>query len=227
MFEIWCLDFGAYFVICGGVRGRPRYLIICVLSYFLKVHIKDMYKRIFIPYEIEKFCELKIGQKVLINGIIYTARDQAHKRIVESIKKEGSKYKIGDFFKLKNQLIYYTGPTPCSPGEIIGSAGPTTSYRMDAFTPLLLRYGLKGMIGKGERSLKVRRAIKKYKAIYFIAYGGCGALYSKCIKRKKLVAYPELECEAIYRLDVKDFPAIVGIDTEGNDFYETIRVGGC
>ena len=181
--------------------------------------------KIFIPSDIEKFYKLKVGQKVLINGVIYTARDQAHKRITENINKKGLKRKVRNCFDFKNQVIYYTGATPAKPGMIIGSAGPTTSYRMDSFTPLLLKYGLKGMIGKGERSVVVREAIKKHKAIYFIAYGGCGALYSNCITRRELVAYPDLGCEAVYKLEVESFPVIVGIDTKGNDLYEIIRKG--
>ncbi|MCK4533082.1 fumarate hydratase C-terminal domain-containing protein [bacterium] len=181
--------------------------------------------KIYLPFDTEKFCKLKVGQKVLINGIIYTARDQAHKRIIDRIKKAGLKGKTKDFFDFRNQVIYYTGATPARPGRIIGSAGPTTSYRMDAFTPLLLKYGLKGMIGKGERSVAVREEIKKHRAIYFIAYGGCGALYSKCIIKKESVAYFDLGCEAIYRLNVENFPVIVGIDTKGNDLYEINRKG--
>ncbi len=181
--------------------------------------------KIYLPFDTEKFCKLKVGQKILINGILYTARDQAHKRIVDGIKKVGLKGKTKDFFDFRNQVIYYTGATPAKPGRIIGSVGPTTSYRMDAFTPLLLKYGLKGMIGKGERSVAVREEIKKHRAIYFIAYGGCGALYSKCIIKKELVAYSDLGCEAVYRLEVENFPVIVGIDTKGNDLYEINRKG--
>jgi fumarate hydratase subunit beta len=122
-------------------------------------------------------------------------------------------------FDLKGQIIYYCGPTPPPKGKIIGSCGPTTSSRMDDFTPALLEAGLKGMIGKGSRSPRVIRAIKKHRAVYFLAYAGCGALLSKYIKGKKLVAYPELGPEAIYRLEVKDFPLIVAVDSKGRNIY--------
>ena len=123
-------------------------------------------------------------------------------------------------FDLKDQIIYYTGPTPAPPGKIIGSCGPTTSYRMDSYTPTLLRLGLKGMIGKGDRSQEVIAAIKKYQAIYFIAFGGCGALYSQFVKKTDLIAYPDLGCEAILKLEVIDFPLIVGIDSRGDNLYK-------
>jgi fumarate hydratase subunit beta len=158
---------------------------------------------------------LKAGDRVNYTGIIYTARDQAHKRLTEAIKK-GRKLPIA----LRGQIIYYCGPTPPLKGGIIGSCGPTTSLRMDEFTPALLKAGLKGMIGKGRRSEKVRKAIKKYKAFYFLTYAGCGALLAKYVKRAKAVAYKDLGPEAIYRLEVKDFPLVVCIDSQGRSLYK-------
>lgn len=151
----------------------------------------------------------------MLNGIIYTARDQAHKKLCDLIKR---KRKLP--FDLRNQVIYYSGPTPEPPGKIIGSCGPTTSARMDRFTIPLLKIGLKGMIGKGKRSPEIASAIREYKAIYFLAPSGAGAYLSKFVKKKELVAWPELGTEAIYRLEVEDFPLIVGIDTKGSDVYD-------
>lgn len=157
---------------------------------------------------------LKKGEMVFFSGTIYTARDQTHKRLVEAIKK-GKRLPID----LKDAVIYYCGPTKTPKGKIIGSCGPTTSARMDEFTPMLLKAGLKGMIGKGRRSKEVIAAIKKYKAVYFLTYAGCGALLSKYVKKAKAVAYKDLGPEAIYKLEVRDFPLIVGIDTLGKDIY--------
>jgi len=159
--------------------------------------------------------KLKIGQKVLISGVIYTARDAAHKRLVELIKK-GERFP----FDIKNNIIYYVGPTPSKPGMAIGSAGPTTSYRMDSYAPILIAQGLKGMIGKGARGHEVIEAMKKYKAAYFAATGGAGALISKTIKKSDIVAYEDLGPEAIRRLEVENFPVIVVNDIYGNDLYE-------
>jgi len=158
--------------------------------------------------------KIKSGNEFSLSGIIYTARDQAHKRLVEALRK-GGKLPID----IKSAIIYYCGPTKTPRGKIIGSCGPTTSSRMDEFTPLLLKAGLKGMIGKGARSEEVRGAIKKYKAVYFLTYAGCAALLSRYVKSKELVAYKDLGPEAIYKLEVKDFPLIVGIDSYGNDIY--------
>ncbi|MCM8770602.1 MAG: FumA C-terminus/TtdB family hydratase beta subunit [Candidatus Omnitrophica bacterium] len=169
-------------------------------------------KRIFLPLSKEIIKNLKAAEELLLNGIIYTARDQAHKRLVEAIKKR-KKLPID----LKNQVIYYCGPTPTPKGRVIGSCGPTTAARLDKFTPDLLKAGVRGMIGKGRRSDKVKAAIKKYKAVYFLAPAGLGALLSTKVKSKELVAYPELGPEAIYRLKVRDFPVIVGIDAKGKD----------
>ncbi len=156
----------------------------------------------------------KTGDEILLSGAIYTARDQAHKRLVDTIKK-GKKLPI----ELKGRIIYYCGPTKTPKGKIIGACGPTTSARMDSFTPLLLKAGLKGMIGKGDRAPEIAQAIKKYKAIYFLTYAGCGALLSKHIKAAKPVAYKDLGPEAIYKLEVKDFPLIVAIDSKGRNIY--------
>ncbi|MCL0106969.1 Fe-S-containing hydro-lyase [Thermodesulfovibrionales bacterium] len=158
---------------------------------------------------------LRAGQQVLISGDIYTGRDAAHKRLVELIQ---NKQPLPVDFN--GQIIYYVGPTPARPGQIIGAAGPTTAGRMDVYTPQLLEYGLKGMIGKGKRSPEVIKAIQQHQAVYFAAIGGAAALISKCIKAAEIVAYPELGPEAIYRLTVADFPAIVINDTFGNDFYD-------
>ena len=162
--------------------------------------------------EIER---LNVGKEVLLSGVIYTARDQAHKRLVEAINK-GKKTPID----LKGQVIYYCGPTRAPRGKIIGSSGPTTSSRMDEFTPALLKAGLVAMIGKGGRSPEVAKAIKKYKTVYFLTYAGCGALLSKYIKNAKPIVYKDLGPEAIYKLEVRDFPLIVGIDTKGRSIYD-------
>jgi fumarate hydratase subunit beta len=159
--------------------------------------------------------KLKTGDKVLINGIIYTARDAAHKRIVEAIDSGGELP-----FDLNGQIIYYAGPSPARPGSVIGSCGPTTSSRMDAYTPKLLQHGLKGMIGKGKRSKEVKEAIMTYKCVYFAAVGGVAALLSKTIVESEIIAYPDLEPESVRRLVVKDFPVIVAIDIFGKDIYE-------
>ncbi len=158
--------------------------------------------------------KLKVGDKVSISGVIYTARDAAHKRLVELLDR-GEELP----FDLRGQIIYYVGPTPAKPGMPIGSAGPTTSYRMDAYAPRLIEAGLKGMIGKGSRSKEVVDAMMKYKAVYFAAVGGAAALIAKRIKSKELVAYGDLGPEAIFRLEVEDFPVIVANDVEGNDLY--------
>lgn len=158
--------------------------------------------------------KLKAGDRVLFTGVIYTARDMAHKYMVEGHQK-GEQLP----FEIKGQILYYTGPTPASPGRPIGSAGPTTSYRMDKYTPYLLDLGLKGMIGKGPRGQEVLDAIKKHKAIYFAAIGGAGALISKAIRKAEPIAYPELGTEAVMRLEVQDFPAVVVNDVFGGDLY--------
>ncbi len=172
-------------------------------------------KRIYIPFRKETIRNLQVGDRVLLTGIIYTARDQAHKRLIEAINKN-KKIPI-DF---KGAVIYYCGPTPAARGKIIGSSGPTTSSRMDEFTPPLLKKGVLAMIGKGRRSSQAIQAIKRYQAVYFLTYAGCGALLSKYVKKNEPVAYQDLGPEAIYKLEVRDFPLIVGIDTKGRSIYD-------
>lgn len=158
--------------------------------------------------------KLKAGDKVSITGVLYTARDAAHKRLVELLDKGGSLP-----FDIKGQIIYYVGPTPAKPGMVIGSAGPTTSGRMDAYTPKLLSLGLKGMIGKGARSNEVLEAMKRHRAVYFAAVGGAAALIAKSIKKAEVIAYDDLGTEAVRRLEVVDFPAIVVNDASGGDLF--------
>ncbi len=175
-------------------------------------------RKITTPLDMDTVCSLKIGEKVAISGILYSARDAAHKRLVELIE-NGKELP----FKLEGQVIYYVGPTPAKPGYAVGSAGPTTSSRMDPYAPILIARGLKGMIGKGPRAKEVIEAMKKYGAVYFAAVGGAGALISKSIVSAEVIAYPELGAEAIRRMEVKDFPAIVAIDAAGNDLFEVGR----
>ena len=177
-----------------------------------------MEKRITTPLTIEKTRDLHCGDNVLISGVIYTGRDAAHKRLCELLA-EGKELPID----VTDAIIYYVGPAPAQPGQVIGSAGPTTSYRMDAYAPDLLNIGLKGMIGKGKRSAEVVDAMKKNGAVYFGAIGGAGALLAKCIKKAEVVAYDDLGAEAIRRLEVEDLPAVVIIDSEGNNLYEQGR----
>lgn len=159
---------------------------------------------------------LETGDMVYISGTIYTARDAAHKRLYEAIQ---AHQEIP--VELKDNIIYYLGPSPAREGQVIGSAGPTTSSRMDKYTPLMLEYGLKGMIGKGKRSEQVIASMVKNKAVYFAAIGGAGALLSKCIKKAEVIAYEDLGTEAIRKLEVEKLPAIVVIDSKGNNLYET------
>ncbi len=166
------------------------------------------------PLSDEDAERLKIGDQVLINGIIYTGRDAAHKRLSDLLK-EGKNLP----FDVKGQIIYYVGPTPAKPGQAFGSAGPTTSYRMDAYAPSLMERGLKGMIGKGMRSDAVKEAMKKCKAVYFAATGGAGALLAKRVKKAVVVAYEDLGPEAIRKLEVENLPVIVVNDVRGNDLY--------
>jgi fumarate hydratase subunit beta len=158
---------------------------------------------------------LKIGDRVLITGAIYTGRDAAHKRLIDLIQ-AGKPLPL----ELQGQIIYYVGPSPAKPGRAVGAAGPTTSYRMDAYAPELIRLGLKGMIGKGARDQAVRDAMEEYKAVYFAAIGGAGALMAQTIKDAEIVAYEDLGPEAIRRLEVEEFPVIVVNDVRGNDLYE-------
>ena len=166
------------------------------------------------PLTDEDVEKLGIGDRVLINGTIFTGRDAAHKRLLDLLK--GGKTLP---FDIKGQIIYYVGPTPAKPGQVFGSAGPTTSYRMDTYAPSLIQRGLKGMIGKGMRSDAVKEAMKKYKAVYFAATGGAGALLAKRVKKAEIVAYEDLGPEAIRRLVVDDLPVIVVNDVRGNDLY--------
>ena len=174
--------------------------------------------RITAPLNRETVRTLKAGDSCLISGVIYTARDAAHKRLCE-LAAEGKELPLD----VKDAIIYFVGPTPAKPGQAIGSAGPTTSYRMDAYSPALIAAGQTGMIGKGKRGPEVVAAMKEHGAVYFGAIGGCGALLSKCIKKAEIVAYEDLGAEAIRRLEVEDFPAIVIIDSEGNNLYESGR----
>lgn len=175
-----------------------------------------MEKKIQAPLKKEELVSLQAGDYVYITGTIYSARDAAHKRMYEAML-EGKEIP----FDLKDNIIYYLGPTPAKKGQVIGSAGPTTSSRMDKYTPLLLDNGLNGMIGKGKRSKEVIDSIVKNKAVYFAAVGGAGALLSKCIKKSEVIAYDDLGTEAIRKMEVEDFPVIVVIDSEGNNLYET------
>ena len=173
----------------------------------------DSLKRVHAPLDKKTIDSLKAGDEVLLTGVIYTARDQAHLRMTELMKK-GEELPLD----LNGQIIYYCGPTP--PGKrIIGSCGPTTSGRMDPFTPMLLEAGLKGMIGKGRRSIPVIKAIKRFQAVYFIAPAGAGAYLAGKVRSCSLVAFEDLAAEAIYRLEVEDFPLIVGIDSKGRNLY--------
>lgn len=170
------------------------------------------------PLTREDVKKLKAGDSCLISGVIYTARDAAHKRLCELVA-EGKELPL----EIKDSVIYFVGPTPAKPGQAIGSAGPTTSYRMDAYSPILIREGQTGMIGKGKRGPEVIEAMKDHGAVYFGAIGGCGALLSKCIKKAEIIAYEDLGAEAIRRIEVEDFPVTVIIDSEGNNLYESGR----
>ncbi|GAB6085861.1 Fe-S-containing hydro-lyase [Alkaliphilus crotonatoxidans] len=174
-----------------------------------------MSKRITMPLTREKIEDLKAGDSVLLTGTIYTARDAAHKRLVELLE-AGKELP----FDIEGQGIYYVGPTPAKEGQPIGSAGPTTSYRMDAYTPQLLEKGLKAMIGKGMRNEEVIEAMKKHGAVYFGAIGGAAALTAKCVKSAEVIAYEDLGAEAIRRLYVEDLPLVVVIDAKGNNYYK-------
>ncbi|MCX5813335.1 MAG: Fe-S-containing hydro-lyase [Proteobacteria bacterium] len=172
-------------------------------------------KRIITPLTEDVIEQLKAGEKVFLNGYIYTARDAAHKRFIESLNK-GENLPV----EIKDQVIYYCGPSPASPGKVIGACGPTTSSRMDAYAPTLISMGLKGMIGKGKRSQPVKDAMRRYKSIYFGVTGGAGALLSKCVVSSEVIAYEELGPEAVRKLEVKDLPLFVINDIYGNDLYD-------
>ena len=174
--------------------------------------------RITAPMTREAAKQLRSGDSCLISGVIYTARDAAHKRLC-ALAAEGKPLPL----EIRDAMIYFVGPTPPKPGQVIGSAGPTTSYRMDAYSPTLIALGQTGMIGKGKRGPEVVEAMKDHGAVYFGAIGGCGALLGKCVKKSEIIAYEDLGAEAIRRLEVEDFPAIVVIDSLGNNLYETGR----
>ena len=177
-----------------------------------------MDKYICTPITEEVTEQLKAGDYVYLSGTIYTARDAAHKRMIEALEnKEALPIEI------KDATIYYMGPSPAKEGQVIGSAGPTTAGRMDKYAPTLLDLGEKAMIGKGKRSKEVIEAIKRNKAVYFAAVGGAGALISKCIKKSEIICYEDLGAEAIRKLEVENFPMAVVIDAEGNDLYEMVK----
>lgn len=189
-----------------------------------------MSKNITVPFDGEQIKELKAGDYVYLTGTIYSARDAAHKRMYDAVTADEEAGSAGGAelhekgilpFDLTNNVIYYLGPTPARKGQVIGSAGPTTSSRMDKYTPLLLSKGLGGMIGKGKRSREVIDAIVENGAVYFAAVGGAGALLSKCIKKSEVIAYDDLGTEAIRKMRVEKFPCVVVIDAEGNNLYET------
>lgn len=159
--------------------------------------------------------QLKVGDEVLISGTIYTARDAAHKLLIEAIENNQPLP-----FDIKDQVVYYVGPTPAKPNQTIGSCGPTSAYRMDKYSPYLMEKGLKVMIGKGDRSIEFNDEVAKYQGLYLLAIGGIGAKLSQCVIENELIAYPELQSEAIRKLKVKDFPAIVAIDYQGNSIFK-------
>ncbi len=171
-----------------------------------------------LPLTKEKAASLHCGDAVYLSGVLYTARDAAHQRLIALLEQGGTPP-----FPLEDAVIYYTGPTPAQPGQVIGSAGPTTSYRMDAYSPTLIRRGQRGMIGKGKRSPAVIQAMQEYGAVYFGAIGGAGALLATRIKQAKVIAFEDLGPEAIHRLVVEDFPVTVVIDSQGNSLYEVGR----
>jgi fumarate hydratase subunit beta len=177
--------------------------------------LDDFMKKIITPLTDEVVRALKAGDEVAISGVVYTARDAAHKRLCELIEQDKELP-----IPLQGSVIYFVGPTPAPPGKVIGSAGPTTSSRMDNFSPILLKAGLKGMIGKGYRGEAVRESLKKYYAVHFAALGGAGALLSQYIISAQIVAYEDLGTEAIRKLELKDFPAIVAYDSFGNTVFK-------
>ncbi len=175
-------------------------------------------KRIQLPLTVEDLAQLQAGESILLNGPLLTGRDAAHKRLYAAVQ-AGKELPV----TIKGETIYYVGPCPTKPGRVIGSAGPTTSSRMDSYTPTLLKEGLRGMVGKGQRSPEVIEAMKTYGAVYLAALGGAGALIANSIIQAEVIAYPDLGPEAIYRMVVEDIPVIVAIDSRGNDLYRTGR----
>jgi len=180
----------------------------------------EQMREILLPLTAEVLGELRAGDMISLTGTLYTGRDQTHRRLC-ALLDEGRDLPVD----LNGQLLYYVGPTPARPGQAVGSAGPTTSYRMDAYTPRLLELGLKGTMGKGPRSAEVRAALEKHGAIYLASIGGAGALLSKCITKSELVAFENAGPEALFRFEVEKFPAVVINDVQGNDYYEIIREG--
>ena len=178
----------------------------------------DNLKPVTIPFEAGVLETLKAGDLISLTGFLFTGRDQTHRRLV-ALLDEGKELPVD----LKGQLLYYVGPSPARPGQVIGAAGPTTSYRMDAYTPRLLELGMKGTLGKGSRTMNVRQAMKKHGAIYLATVGGAGALLSKSIVKSDLVAFEDAGPEALFRFEVENFPAVVINDLEGNDFYEMVK----
>ena len=178
----------------------------------------DNLKPVTIPFEAGVLETLKAGDLISLTGVLFTGRDQTHRRLV-ALLDEGKELPVD----LKGQLLYYVGPSPARPGQVIGAAGPTTSYRMDAYTPRLLELGMKGTLGKGSRTMDVRQAMKKHGAIYLATVGGAGALLSKSIVKSDLVAFEDAGPEALFRFEVENFPAVVINDLEGNDFYEMVK----
>ncbi len=177
-----------------------------------------MTKRVTLPLDGKTIADIKAGDNLLLSGVLYVARDAAHKKIAEALERDEPLP-----FDIRGQTIYYMGPSPSPPGRVIGSAGPTTSARMDAYTPRLIAAGLKGTIGKGARSREVKEALKKHKAVYMAAVGGVGALLSKSIIKSEVIAYPELGPEAVLKIEVRDFPVTVINDVHGGDLYEEGR----
>ncbi|MDX2433631.1 MAG: FumA C-terminus/TtdB family hydratase beta subunit [Desulfobacterales bacterium] len=174
-------------------------------------------KPVTLPFEEGVLETLKAGDLIGLTGVLFTGRDQTHRRLV-ALLDEGKELPVD----LKGQLLYYVGPSPARPGQVIGAAGPTTSYRMDPYTPRLLELGLKGTLGKGSRSMVVRQAMKKHGAVYLATVGGAGALLSKSIVKSDLVAFEDAGPEALFRFEVENFPAVVINDLEGNDYYEMV-----
>jgi len=180
----------------------------------------DNLKPVTIPFEEGVLETLKAGDLISLTGVLYTGRDQTHRRLV-ALLDERKELPVD----LKGQLLYYVGPSPAQPGQVIGAAGPTTSYRMDAYTPRLLELGMKATLGKGSRTMEVRESMKKHGAIYLATVGGAGALLSKSIVKSDLVAFEDAGPEALFRFEVENFPAVVINDLEGNDFYEIVQQG--
>lgn len=175
------------------------------------------FKKVRLPFEDGVVESLRAGDLVHLTGTMYTGRDQTHRRLI-ALLDEGGKLPVD----LAGQLLYYVGPSPARPGRVVGAAGPTTSYRMDAYTPRLLELGLRATLGKGKRTMPVREAMQKHGAVYLVAFGGAGALLSQCVKSVELIAFEDAGPEAMFRFEVEDFPAVVVNDVLGRDFYEEI-----